>query len=205
MQRDIVGGILYLIWLLLPVIVLYGLRALRFSTEVIARSTMAAAAFAIPGYLGLVCLVTGLAWPPDIFFPTPAPLSVSVPGYTVEYAQQWGQDFYETYFEVTREDGLKAYLEVDPDDNKCWSMATQQAGSKIYFLCDEKSPTERSSYLDTRWREIYAAGSSSCTQPLDGLVFRDYKTNPLVDRNVIMTEELANSLRCQPRSIPTDF
>jgi hypothetical protein len=205
MQREIVGGVLYLLWLLSPAIVLFGLRALRLPAEIVARSTVAAAVFAIPGYLGLTCLVTGVAWPPDIFFPARSPLTASVPGYRVEYSQEWGQDFYETYYKVTRADGLRAYLEIDPDDSKCWSLSTQRVGSKIYFLCDEKTPTEHSPYLDTAHLVVYTGDGYQCERPLDKMVYRDYKTNPLADRNVIMTQELYRSVSCQPQDAPADF
>ena len=157
MQQMVIGGILYGLWLLLPIIVLVALKLGRASPSVRARSTMEAAVFAIPAYVGLVCLLTGQVWPPDIFFPNSnSRVGVSIPNYRVEYAQQWGMDFYVTYYEVTRQDGRRAFLEIDGDDSKCWTLVTQEIGTRVYFLCNENTITEQTSCFDTEQLLLYA-------------------------------------------------
>jgi hypothetical protein len=190
MRRMVIGGVAYGLWLLLPVLVPLALKLGRASREVRVRSTIAVAVLAIPAYLGLICLLTGLAWPPDIFFPgSGSRIGVSVPGYRVEYAQQWGMDFYTTFYEVTRQDGYRAFLEIDGDDDKCWTLKTQEVGTKVYFLCDEDTITEQTSYFDTQSLSLYA-GWTGCTRSLDELAFRDYASNPLMGRSTGGSREL---------------
>jgi hypothetical protein len=180
MSQIIISGILYSLWLLLPVMTFMALRHGRISPSMRVKGMRAAVVFALPAYAGLICLIAGLAWPPDIFFrQRNASDSVSVSGYHIVYAQQWGLDFYETYYEVTRADGLKAYLEIDGDDNKCWSITTQQTGTRIYFLCDEQTVTEHTSYVNTEQMLLYA-GAISCSRPIVDLPFREYAGNPLI-------------------------
>jgi hypothetical protein len=190
MALNITGGVLYIGWLLLPLI-LFGALSLRRAPRFMRiQGTLAGAVMAIPAYLGLICLFSGMAWPPDIFFrQNTSPASVSVANYRVGYGQQWGLDFYETYYEVTREDGLKAYLEIDGDDNKCWSITSQTVGARVYFLCDEKEITAQTSYVDTEQKLVYAGGNG-CSRLLDELSFREYAGNPLVSREQSGNNEL---------------
>jgi hypothetical protein len=186
----VISGILYGLWLLLPVLVFFALKFGRASRSTRIRSTLAVAVLTIPAYLGLVCLFTGAAWPPDIFFPNSGSrIGVSIPNYRVEYAQQWGTDFYVTYYQVTRQDGQEAFLQIDGDDSKCWTLTTRQVGSKIYFLCDERTISEGTSYLDTEQGLLYA-GWTRCTRYLDALPFRDYAGNPLLDASAGRSNEL---------------
>ena len=193
MDQKTMDGILYGVWLLTPVITFVVLALVRASRSLRVKGTLAAAVFSIPAYMGLTCLFSGMAWPPDIFFQRNSPqVSVSIPNYRIDYAQQWGLDFYETYFEVTRQDGLKAYLEIDGDDNKCWDIKTQQAGTKIYFLCDEETITEQTSYVDTE-QELLYIGGIGCSRLINNLLFRNYLDNPLVNRE----ESGSNELYCR--------
>jgi hypothetical protein len=190
MRQMVLDGIVYVLWLLLPIIVLVVLKLGRASPSVRVRSTLAAVVLAIPAYLGLICLLMGVAWPPDIFFPgSDSRISVSVPDYRVEYAQQWGMDFYETYYEVTRQDGRKAFLEIDGDDSKCWTLTTREIETRVYFLCDENTITEQTSYFDKEQLLLYA-GWAGCARYLEELAFRDYSANPLLDRSTAANSEL---------------
>jgi hypothetical protein len=193
MVQNIAGSILYIMWLLLPLIVLGVLSYRRVPRSMRVRGTLGAAVVAMPAYLGVICLVSGMAWPPDIFFrQNSAPVHVSVANYRVGYGQQWGLDFYETYYEVEREDGLKAYLEIDGDDNKCWNITTRTVGARVYFLCDEQAISAQTSYVDTEQQFLYVGGSG-CLRRLDELAFRVYAGNPLVQRE----QSGGNELYCQ--------
>lgn len=190
MVQNIIGSVLYIVWLLLPLMIFGALRLPRAPRSVQIQGTLGAGAMALPAYLGLICLFSGMAWPPDIFFRSDhAGESVSIANYRVVYAQQWGADFYETYYEVERADGLKAYLEIDGDDNKCWNITTQIVGAKVYFLCDEKVISGQTSYVDTEQKLLYAGGSG-CSRLLDELSFREYEGNPLVSREESGDREL---------------
>lgn len=180
MSQKTASGILYGLWLFMPVITFAILALGRASHSLRVKATLAAAVFALPAYIGLICLFSGLAWPPDIFFrQSNSSPSISISDYRIVYAQQWGLDFYETYYEVTRADGLKAYLEIDGDDNKCWSITTQQVGTRVYFLCDEQTINEHTSYAETEQMLLYA-GTISCSRPIADLTFREYAGNPLI-------------------------
>lgn len=182
--------ILYGLWLLAPVITALGLTLMGVPRSGRIKGAFAAAVFALPAYLGLVCLFCGIAWPPDIFFHSHhARALVAVGNYEIEYRQEWGLDFYETYYEVTREDGRKAYLEIDGDDNKCWQVETRRVGERVYFLCDESTITEQTSYVDIAQRVLYS-GALKCSRTLHELEFREYKDNPLVNREESGAAEL---------------
>lgn len=193
MAQNIIGSVLYIVWLLLPVIAFGALSYRRASHSMRVRGTLGAAVVAIPAYMGLICLFSGMAWPPDIFFrPNSAAVSVAVANYRVGYGQQWGLDFYETYYEVEREDGLKAYLEIDGDDHKCWNITIQTVGARVYFLCDEQSISGQTSYVDTEQQFLYVGGSG-CLRRLDELAFREYTGNPLLSRE----QSGGNELYCR--------
>jgi hypothetical protein len=112
----------------------------------------------------------------------PLQIGVSIPNYRIEYAQQWGADFYVTYYEVTRQDGRRAFFVIDGDASKCWTLATQEVRTRVYFLCNEDVIGDRTSYFDAEQLLLYA-GWAGCARHLDELSFRDYPTNPLVGRS----------------------
>jgi hypothetical protein len=181
MRPAILSNILYGAWLLLPVMAFAGLYLGRAPRPWRIKGTLFAGVLAIPAYAGLVCMAAGIAWSPDVFVQKRARASVAIPYYRIDYAQQWGQDFYETYFEVTRQDGLKAYLEIDGDDHKCRRVTTQADGAKVYFLCDEKTISERTPYVDKEQGLLYV-GDILCTRAIGDLSFYEYRSNPLTDR-----------------------
>lgn len=88
MSQKTISGILYAVWLLMPVIAFVVFKLVRASRSLQIKATLAAGIFALPAYIGLICLISGLAWPPDIFFrQSNSSDSVSVSNYRIVYAQ----------------------------------------------------------------------------------------------------------------------
>ncbi len=187
-----IGGILYGLWLILPVITTIVLIRKPASRSSFRLNPIVPVVISIPAYLSLPCVLAGLVWPPDLFLlPSHAPLVASVPNYQIEYDQRWGRVFYETYYEVTRADGLKAFLEIDGGARKCWTLTKQQVGAKVYFLCNETAITENTPYVDMRESLLYT-GWTRCTRQLDQLVFGKYTGNPLLDGSATSSEFYCN-------------
>jgi hypothetical protein len=188
-----IGGIVYGLWLTLPIVATVFLirkPALRSSFHL---NPVVPVVIAIPAYVSLPCVLAGWMWPPDLFLPPGhSPLVAYVANYQIEFAQRWGRSFYETYFEVTRADGLKAFLEIDGDSRKCWTMTKQQVGAKVYFLCNETTVTGNTAYVDMRESLLYT-GRTRCSRRLDQLRFGRYDDNPLLNGSATSTEFYCNA------------
>lgn len=190
MQSFFFGGFLYALWLLLPVILIRLLYKRRVRPWLFRILSLVLLLLACPAYLMLLLLLPGWVWPPDILLPSaPLRVEVSLPTHQVAYVQIWGNDFYTTYFEVTRADGAIGYLEIDGDDHKCWNILTHTVGTKIYFLCGAEPITTRTSYVDTAHNIVYA-GFVECGRHLNALSYRTDGVNPLTDSQWIGEEYL---------------
>jgi hypothetical protein len=175
----ILGGLIYAAWLLVPLVTIALIVRWRLSSWLGGALVIISLMLACPAYLGLMVLLPGWAWPSDAFMPgSEERIGIDIPGYHVDYVQAWGSDFYTTYYEVTRPDGRKAYLEIDGDDNKCWGLTTQHTGSKVYFLCGREGITDRTSYVDVD-RQVLYAGYVLCSRHVSQLRFTGGDINPL--------------------------
>ena len=172
------GSLIYAAWLLVPIVAIGLMIRRRVRLWLFGVAGLLLTLLACPAYAMLLILLPGWAWPPDIFMPgSEGRIGVDIPGYRVDYVQTWGADFYETYFEITRADNQKAYLEIDGDDNKCWGLSMQQVGARVYFLCGDEEISDRTSFFDIEQKIVYA-GFVQCWRALDQLDYRDDAVNP---------------------------
>jgi hypothetical protein len=63
-------------------------------------------------------------------------LSVLMAPYHVTLVQEPGFDFYESYFEIRREDGRIAKVLIDADDRRWWHPDAVERDGKTYFVRD---------------------------------------------------------------------
>jgi hypothetical protein len=177
---DTVGGLIFAVWLLVPLVTIALVVRWRHRSGLGGLLMLVSIVFACPAYMGLLYLIAGWAWPPDMFMPrSEQRIGADIPGYRVDYVQTWGSDFYTTYYEVTRPDGHKAYLIIDGDDNKCWGLSLQRVGSRVYFMCGGRdSITDQTSYVDVE-RQVLYVGLARCSRHVSQLKFTAGTASPL--------------------------
>ncbi|MGI8907392.1 MAG: hypothetical protein ACR2IE_12980 [Candidatus Sumerlaeaceae bacterium] len=91
--------------------------------------------------------------------------------YTIRFGQQPSSDFYETYLEIIRPDGLKAVRWVDSDGDKIWRPSIEKVGSRIYFCRLGYSRTNSyTPWVDSGTSEVYTRLGGA--QPIEAM---DYK------------------------------
>jgi hypothetical protein len=203
MSYYIITGLVYVLYLLLPLVVLGVLIRRRVRPWIFGLMSLPLVILMLPAYCALAFLLPGWVWPPDILLPGYATrTSVALPMHHVAFVQTWGNDFYTTYFEITRADGAVSYLEIDGDDNKCWHLTTRRIGAKTYFLCDTDQITARTSYVDAEQSLVYA-GFVQCSRHLDQLAYRHSTVNPLLaDRWVSDTYVCFDTIPVLPTRVP---
>jgi len=81
---------------------------------------------------------------------------VDIPGYRVCLIQRPGDDFYESYFEITRADGKTATVYIDGDDYRWWNPGVVEEDGVIYFTRGFGMIGERTSYVDPTKDTIYS-------------------------------------------------
>ena len=90
-----------------------------------------------------------LFWPFDFFGQGRAIReSITIQGYTIDFVQKPGIDFYETFFEIVRSDGEITRIMIDADDNKIWFPTTVNRGGRIYFVGALEGVGAQTSYVD---------------------------------------------------------
>jgi hypothetical protein len=83
-------------------------------------------------------------------------LPSDAPPYTVTLVQKPGDDFYESYFEVTRTDGAKATVWIDGDDSRWWNPDVVQKDGRIYFVRGFGAIGDSTSYVDAANDTIFS-------------------------------------------------
>jgi hypothetical protein len=81
---------------------------------------------------------------------------VERPPYQVTLVQEPWDDFYHSYFEVTREDGKTATVVIDADDMRWFNPGVVERGGKTYFVRNLGRIGERTSYVDVENDVIYS-------------------------------------------------
>jgi hypothetical protein len=116
--------------------------------------------------LGLVSVLfagfTYPIWPLDWLAPaTSTRSSAQLAGYTIDYVQFPGGDFYTDRLEVRNNSGKFAFIALSPDNGKCWVGWTAQTDIGVEFYC---FPAGRMATLETKWlaEQMETCVSSSC-------------------------------------------
>jgi len=117
-------------------------------------------------FIGLTCLMLSiypiylswevLGWQFDLLRGWDLRIMVEQSPYTVTLVQEPGVDFYNTYFEVVREDGKMASVLIDGDDSKWRNPKVVPKAGKIYFVRGVGMITDRTSYVDVKNDQIYS-------------------------------------------------
>ena len=95
-------------------------------------------------------LFCGFMWPFDYLIPgSETRLPVTAGKYQIALIQQPGSDFYNTIFEIKRNDGKITRVWVDSDDRKWWAPRIVKQGSRIYFVHGVGKIDKKTSFYDS--------------------------------------------------------
>jgi hypothetical protein len=90
-----------------------------------------------------------MLWPWDWLRPTASTRSTAqVAGYTMDYVQFPGGDFYSDRLEISDGRGTSAMVSLSPDNGKCWIGWTAHTEAQVDFYC---FPMGRMATLEVAW------------------------------------------------------
>jgi hypothetical protein len=162
-------AVIHLAWLsLLPI----GIAIVIYGTRYRLKAAMLTGVFLVLVSVPAVMLCEDF-WPLDFLIPaTEMRVPVTAGMYEVNVIQEPGGDFYNSFFEIRRQDGKIAYAGIDGDDNKWWRPRVIAKGTRLYFVRGGEGITANTSFVDFTTGTLFS-GYYKRTYKIKELDFQD--------------------------------